>query len=94
MRFILAALLVCLSSSLEAHAPVINDGQAPMTLEYPFDIEEPEHSKAIFFRTKKRAPLLQNSFTRKIPILCRTYDSKTGWLCVKANFRLKNFGWQ
>ena len=52
MRFTLAALLVCLSSSLEAHAPVINDGQAPMTLEYPFDIEEPEHSKAIFSELK------------------------------------------
>ena len=94
MRFTIAALLVCLSSSLEAHAPVINDGQAPMTLEYPFDIEAPEHSKAIFSELKSEPHYYKIVSQEKIPILCRTYGSKTGWLCVKANFRFKNFGWQ
>jgi len=47
-HFILAVLLISLSSKLHAHTPVINDGSAPMTIEYPFEIEEPEHSKAIF----------------------------------------------
>jgi hypothetical protein len=47
-HFILAVILISLSSKIHAHTPVINDGSAPMTIEYPFEIEKPEHSKAIF----------------------------------------------
>jgi hypothetical protein len=46
--FILTVILISLYSELHAHVPVINDGSTPMTIESPFEIEEPEHSKAIF----------------------------------------------
>jgi hypothetical protein len=48
MRIVVVALFLVVASPLLAHSPVINDRGEPMTVESPYIIEEPEHSKAIF----------------------------------------------
>ena len=48
MRYFLASLMIITSTMVNAHAPVINDGSNEMTIENPFEIENPEHSKAVF----------------------------------------------
>ena len=48
MRNLIVALLLVAASPILAHSPVINDGDEPMTVDAPYIIEEPEHSKAIF----------------------------------------------
>ena len=48
MRNLIVALLLVAASPISAHSPVINDGDEPMTVDAPYIIEEPEHSKAIF----------------------------------------------
>ena len=48
MRKLIVALSLMVASPILAHSPVINDGDDPMTVDFPYIIEEPEHSKAIF----------------------------------------------
>lgn len=48
MRNVIVSLFLLVASPMLAHSPVINDGTEPMTIEAPYIIEEPEHSKAIF----------------------------------------------
>lgn len=48
MRLLSVLLATSLATSAAAHAPVINDGSVAMTVAAPFEISEPEHSKAIF----------------------------------------------
>jgi hypothetical protein len=48
MRLSSVLLATVLATSAAAHAPVINDGGSPMTANNPYEISEPEHSKAIF----------------------------------------------
>ena len=48
MRNLIVALLLVVASPILAHSPVINNGDEPMTVDAPYIIEEPEHSKAIF----------------------------------------------
>ena len=48
MRTMVVALFLVVASPVLAHSPVINDRAEPMTVESPYIIENPEHSKAIF----------------------------------------------
>jgi hypothetical protein len=49
MKQVLVGLLTSVwTTALSAHSPVLNVNEFAMTRESPFEIEEPEHSKAIF----------------------------------------------
>lgn len=48
MRILSVFFAAALATSAAAHAPVIDDRSVPMTVAAPYEIAEPEHSKAIF----------------------------------------------
>ena len=48
MRTILSLAFAIFASTANAHAPVINDGAFAMTSASPYEIADPEHSKAIY----------------------------------------------
>lgn len=92
MHFILAVFLACLSSTVEAHAPVINDDKALMTLEYPFDIEEPEHSKAIFSELKGQPHYYKIDSQENFQFYAGLTAPKLDSCDLEQTFDLKIFG--
>lgn len=49
MRFVFTVFAaVILATTASAHSPVVNDKAAPYSLDDPFVVDDPEHSKAIF----------------------------------------------
>ena len=49
MRLALSTILaLSLATAAPAHAPVVNDKEAAYSLEQPYVVDDPEHSKAIF----------------------------------------------
>ena len=92
MRLILTISLILLSWKVQAHAPVIPNVNAPMTIDQPFEIEDPEHSKALFSKLTGKPHYYRISSQKEFKFYAGLTAPKLDNCDLEQTFDLKIFG--
>ena len=92
MRLIITIPLILLCLQVQAHAPVIPNANAPMTIDQPFEIEDPEHSKALFSKLTGKPHYYKISSQQEFKFYAGLTAPKLDSCDLEQTFDLKIFG--